>query len=48
MSSVSSRNEANVIESIAIPVGAIVVGACLFGLAKGLSALANAALKESK
>lgn len=48
MSAVSSRNEANVIESVAIPVGAIAVGACLFGLAKGLSALAKIALKESR
>lgn len=48
MSEVSTRNKANTIESIAIPVGAIVVGACLFGLAKGLSALANAALRASE
>jgi len=48
MSSVSTRNKANTIESIAIPAGAIVVGACLLGLAKGLSALANAALQASK
>lgn len=48
MSSVNTRNKANTIESAAIPAGAIVVGACLFGLAKGLSALAKAALEESK
>lgn len=47
MSAVSSRKQANVIESALIPVGAIVVGACLLGLAKGLSAVAKSALKES-
>lgn len=48
MSAVSTRNKANTIESVAIPIGAIVVGACLVGLAKGLSALANVALQASK
>lgn len=48
MSAVNTRNKANTIESVAIPVGAIVVGACLFGLVKGLSALANAALNQSQ
>ena len=47
MSSVSTRNKANTIESVAVPAGAIVVGACLFGLAKGLSTLASAVFKES-
>lgn len=46
MSAISTRNKANTIESVAIPAGAIVVGACLFGIAKGLSALANAALQS--
>ena len=46
MSEVTTRNKANTIESLAIPVGAIVVGACLVGLAKGLSFLARAAIAE--
>lgn len=46
MSEVTTRNKANTIESLAIPVGAIVVGACLVGLAKGLSFLARTAIAE--
>lgn len=46
MSEVTTRNKANTIESLAMPVGAIVVGACLVGLAKGLSFLAKAAIAE--
>lgn len=46
MSEVTTRNKANTIESLAIPVGAIVVGACLVGLARGLSFLAKAAIAE--
>lgn len=47
MSAINTRNKANTIESVAIPAGAIVVGACLVGLVKGLSFLANAALETT-
>lgn len=48
MSAVNTRNKSNSIESAAIPAGAIVIGACLFGLVKGLSSLANSALQTSR
>lgn len=48
MSAINTRNKTNKIESAAIPVGAIVVGVCLFGLIKGLSVVANTALQASK
>lgn len=43
MSSASSRRKANGVRSAGTPVGAIIAGACLIGLAKGLSAIAKAA-----
>lgn len=48
MSAINTRNKANSIESVSIPAGAIVVGACLFGLVKGLSFLANAAIENAQ
>ena len=48
MSATNTRSKANEIESIAIPAGAIVVGACLVGLAKGLSFIAKTAIQATK
>ena len=48
MSSVSTRNKVNEVNSVAIPAGAIVAGACLFALAKGLSFAAKTAIQASK
>lgn len=47
MSSVTTRNKANEVSSVAIPAGAMVVGACLVGLAKGLSFLAKTAINAA-
>lgn len=47
MSSVSSRSKANSVKSVGTPVGAIIAGACLVGLAKVLSAAAKAAFDQT-
>lgn len=47
MSSASSRRKANKVRSAGTPMGAIIAGACLVGLAKGLSAIARAAFDQT-
>lgn len=47
MSSTSSRRKANRVRSAGTPIGAIIAGACLVGLAKGLSAIAKAAFDQT-